>query len=92
MATKQHIELTAEQQDAYVKDPFHCPFCGSSKVLAGDRTSDGRHVWQNVDCEDCQAFWTEEYIITGIVNENDGCEQCTETFSPELNPQPEKIS
>jgi len=71
MATKKHIELTDEQRAAYVESPFHCPFCGSTNILAGDSEADGRNVYQNVDCQNCGSYWTEEYTISGICNEND---------------------
>ena len=76
-----HKELTDEQKAEYVKSPFHCPYCGSEEIQAGDRTSDGRYVFQNVDCCNplCQAFWTEEYTITGICNENCECDDCAGT-------------
>lgn len=56
---------------AYLERPFSCPFCGSEQIEYGD-SEFGSEARQEADCLDCNASWSDQYALTGIVIHNTG--------------------
>ena len=40
-----------------------CPFCHSPNINAYGSEFDADYMWRNVQCEDCNAEWREEYKL-----------------------------
>lgn len=38
-----------------------CPICGSNNINAHDWDGDGNSAWCEVDCDDCDTTWMEEF-------------------------------
>jgi hypothetical protein len=66
------LDPAEARKRAYVAAPFHCPYCGSEDIQAGEMgTPEGRQVWQAVECLDCGRHWDDEYTLTGIEEESE---------------------
>ena len=45
-----------------------CPNCDSTSITGCGPVEMDDGAWQNVECEDCGATWTDTYTLTGIMN------------------------
>lgn len=56
-------------KEEYVKSwGLSCPHCGSTNIQTiGPIEADGDGIcaWQDVECNDCQSAWTDEYNLVG---------------------------
>ena len=59
-------ELTEAHKKELLKDPNHCPYCGSTDIQSGDRNSDDNWISQDVSCNDCELEWEEIYTLSSI--------------------------
>lgn len=59
--------------DAYLKRPYHCPFCQSQNI-----TSDGMSIVEDncasstVSCLDCDNEWRDVYTLSEVEWEHEG--------------------
>lgn len=58
--------LTLRQKSEYVKNPGHCPFCGSDQIIGDSYDYGGESVAQRIDCDECGAAWNDIYILSDI--------------------------
>ena len=56
--------MDKDQKTEYLKHPYHCPFCKSTRIEAG--TFDGETQSQAVDCLNCGRQWKDVYTLTDI--------------------------
>lgn len=56
--------LTKEQIEGYIRNPNHCPFCGSKNISASNWDSDTGS--QEVECKDCCKMWYDFYRLIDI--------------------------
>jgi len=43
-----------------------CPFCHGRNIQGREINSDCDYAWRTVDCDDCDAQWTENFKMTGF--------------------------
>jgi formate dehydrogenase maturation protein FdhE len=43
-----------------------CPHCGSGDISGGNFEAEGLYVWRNVECDNCDTTWNENFKMTGI--------------------------
>jgi transcription elongation factor Elf1 len=61
--------LTKRQARKYVREGWgHCPYCGSDEVEGDSLDAEGNHVYQVCTCCKCEAAWTDEYTLTGVMD------------------------
>ena len=60
------MPLTEKQKAKYLADPNHCPLCSSANIAIYDRGADGTAVWMNIQCQGCQAYFTETYTLSSV--------------------------
>lgn len=58
------MELTPEQEKAYLENPNVCPICQSSNITGEEW--DGGDGSQKVSCDDCSARWYDLYKLIGV--------------------------
>lgn len=63
--------MTKEQIADYIKNPDHCPYCGSDTVDTLDYGFEGEKVaepfvWNEVSCLSCGKKWKEVYTLKTI--------------------------
>jgi len=58
--------MDENQKAAYVKSPYHCPYCNSENIRARDFETYHDTFTQKVECPDCGKQWTEIYTLTGV--------------------------
>ena len=46
-------------------DGSHCPNCNSSNLNGDGIELQDNSAYRNCDCEDCGAYWTEDFKIVG---------------------------
>lgn len=63
--------LTAEQKQAYMKNPLACPFCGSPDINAGSFGADHVFVWQNITCDKCNENWRDVYKLAFVETDDE---------------------
>ena len=61
------LELTKDEEAAYIEAPHTCPFCRSEELDATDSsiTASGE-VHQPVKCFGCRRKWTDVYVLARI--------------------------
>ena len=59
-------EFSKEQVKDYIDSGGKCPFCSTLNTCAGERCYDGAKLYWGVSCVDCEAEWTEEYILADV--------------------------
>jgi transcription elongation factor Elf1 len=59
------MKTTKQLEQQYLKNPNICPFCGSSNISADRPETDYNQVTINVDCDNCNKNWVEEFKMTG---------------------------
>jgi formate dehydrogenase maturation protein FdhE len=62
-------ELALSQSDpeeAYLKDPNFCPYCGADVIEAERFDVEGRVAWQAVRCNTCEAEWNDVYELVAV--------------------------
>jgi hypothetical protein len=62
---KKKFPLTDKQ---YLKNPTICPVCRSSDISGGQVDVDMGSCWQEIECEDCGAKWTDIYKLIGYAD------------------------
>lgn len=59
--------ITEKDVEAYVAGGgCQCPACGSDQIEGSSFDADGKHVWQKVWCNDCEAEWFDDFTLTTI--------------------------
>ncbi len=64
------LSQTAKAQ--YLKNPRHCPFCGSNSLTSGDDFTgegdfgDPGKIYVFMQCDDCLEYWNDVYKLVGI--------------------------
>ena len=62
-------ETKPMSDESYVaKGGLNCPKCGSEELKADSLEADAGIVWQNIECESCGAYRTDQYTLTGYNN------------------------
>lgn len=56
-------QVTPEKRAKYLKDPDHCPFCGSTDIEGDSIEVDMKSTLQDIKCLDCDAQWQDEYLF-----------------------------
>lgn len=65
-AKKQTEPLTDKQYVKKVKkDDCICPFCGSDNIEGAGVDVQKGGAQQEVTCQDCNASWYDDYVLTG---------------------------
>jgi transposase-like protein len=62
----------SQREKKYLKvNGVACPFCGSTNLVTGgiEIGADDNKAYQGVNCNSCNAEWTDEFTLTGIVFE-----------------------
>lgn len=57
-----HTTMTSDEYVAL--GGVRCPHCGSDNLNGGSFDVSAGAVYQNIDCGDCWAEWTDEYTLT----------------------------
>ena len=60
--------MTPEQKAAYLKSPYHCPYCKSRGIETG--IYNGELQRQTIQCNDCGKEWYEWFKIIEITDKN----------------------
>lgn len=60
--------MNPEQQAAYLKDPYHCPYCHSEYITAHEFKTDS--MTQEVECLVCEKQWTDVFTLTAVEPQN----------------------
>ncbi len=60
------MSLSAEAIIEYNESPYHCPYCGSEDIDAGEWDWDNEHTCQEVRCRKCEQVWCDVYQFVGI--------------------------
>jgi len=61
------MSLSPEQK--YIKSGgSKCPVCDSTSITGCGSIELDDGAWQNVECENCGATWTDIYTLTGITD------------------------
>ena len=57
-----------DKQKKYIKaGGIRCPFCDSEEIdNRGDVQTDLGVAWQDVECLECHALWTDQYELVGF--------------------------
>mgnify|MGYP001565147231 CR=1 FL=1 len=64
---KNQPTLTPKDIKRYVNKGFSkCPFCKSDDIQGDSIEVDGHSVWQEIECMNCQAEWTDIYTLTNM--------------------------
>lgn len=59
--------LTKKQIQGYVKNPNHCPFCGSNNIEgAGQDEINGDQYFMRIDCLVCGHSWDDVYTLNDV--------------------------
>lgn len=58
--------MTPEQHTKYLASPNHCPVCGSRHFDSTDSTHEDIYHWYDLRCNDCNAEWTETYLLNDV--------------------------
>jgi transcription elongation factor Elf1 len=62
-------KIKAMGQKTYIANSgVACPLCHSGDVTGGHIQIDGGIAWQEIDCGNCNASWTDIYKLTGYEN------------------------
>lgn len=62
--------LTEQQVKEYVsKAGMVCPYCRSTQIEGNEIDMQGKYVYQGCYCLRCHKEWTDEYTLTGIVED-----------------------
>ena len=69
------VPLTPEQKNAFLVDPDHCPYCGSTDVRAEEE--------HDVRCISCGRLYSEVHEIVNVEDGLDMCTKCGEELEPE---------
>lgn len=59
------MPITLEQKAEYLKNPGHCPFCGSSDIEGQGYDYDDNPA-QRIDCQSCDKSWYDIFTLTDI--------------------------
>lgn len=60
------IKLTKAQRKAYLQDPNHCPICNSDYIHGDEVNVDANTAYQEITCDNCEAYWFDCYTMTDI--------------------------
>jgi len=64
---KESAKLTEEQKRAYMQDAANlCPFCKSWDIEGSPVEVDGRYVWQEAACNECEERWRDVYKLAFV--------------------------
>jgi formate dehydrogenase maturation protein FdhE len=58
--------FTDEQKQKYLKDPDHCPLCGSDNLSGEDIDASGLEAWRDIVCHGCGGHWHEVFTMTSV--------------------------
>ena len=42
-----------------------CPICGSEDITGESINIEGSEAFQEITCNDCEAFWVDRYVLAG---------------------------
>jgi transcription elongation factor Elf1 len=56
--------MNAQAKKAYIKSPFHCPFCDSKRITNDAYNAELQQ--QTVSCMDCGQVWNEWLKIVDV--------------------------
>jgi hypothetical protein len=60
---------TPMSPDEYAATGYNrCPVCQGGTLSGEPIEIDGRHAWQDVYCQDCEATWQDWYVLQGYDN------------------------
>ena len=62
----EYVEITPEQQKAYLESPNTCPFCGSEELNGGHADFGDATCFRDVICYGCGKTWTEHFNLSEI--------------------------
>jgi hypothetical protein len=65
------IEITDVINKEYLKNPNHCPFCGSDNITAKHfDAGDYDIAYRDISClnPECRIEWTEQFMLMSINN------------------------
>ena len=55
-------------QKSYINTKFNnCPACNSNEISSGGLQADGNVAYSDVECNDCDLTWTDEYKLTQYI-------------------------
>lgn len=54
-------------QKEYLENPNHCPKCGGENIIGNEVTIESGAAFQFVGCNDCDATWTDVYVLSRYV-------------------------
>lgn len=57
--TEDRLSIKAKQE--FLKDPNHCPYCGSENINAG--AIDLENYYAEWDCDDCLETWAVDFNV-----------------------------
>lgn len=65
--------LTPEQKKKYIEDnnANRCPFCESADISGGHISIDGKVVWQEIWCNECNEDWRDVYTLAFVETDED---------------------
>lgn len=65
--------LTPEQRDAYIKEPYNCPYCHEGPDCLQGKAFDHESgsVYQAMKCNACDRTWTDVYNLTTILEDEE---------------------
>lgn len=63
------LAITKKEKRAYLKSPFHCPFCNSTNISSGHTDNEGKVIIQPVECFDCKCTWNEVFVLIDIIDD-----------------------
>jgi formate dehydrogenase maturation protein FdhE len=63
---KKPAKLTEDRKREYLKDPDHCPYCGSTYISGSMVDLFTQGAAQPVKCTECGRTWHDIYELVGV--------------------------
>ena len=61
-------ERTLTSAEYVARQGGFCPACDSGNIQGGPIDVDAGSSWQECCCQDCDAEWHDDYVLTGFSN------------------------
>lgn len=77
--------MTKAAEAAYLKSPFHCPYCKSTNIDADAPDAQEHAIYVTCMCGDCRRTWVDRYNITSVDDGDEHAEEPMEELYKHLD-------
>ena len=63
------MKLSKAQKAAYIKSPYHCPYCNSAQIEVGNlevSVKNHKKIFQHVVCLKCNETWKDVFVLAKV--------------------------